>query len=42
LAEAQSNQIDIFELQPKSPGADDYLSLSDETINKINKLGKRR
>ncbi|MFV0516223.1 MAG: ParA family protein [Aminipila sp.] len=35
LAEAQSNQIDIFEHAPKSPGADDYLSLSDEIINKL-------
>jgi chromosome partitioning protein len=35
LAEAQSNQIDIFEHAPKSPGADDYSDLADEIKNKI-------
>ncbi|MDH6311208.1 chromosome partitioning protein [Dysgonomonas sp. PFB1-18] len=35
LAEAQSNQIDIFDHAPKSPGAEDYMNLAEEIIIKI-------
>lgn len=35
LAEAQSNQVDIFEHAPKSPGAEDYSNLAEEIITKI-------
>ena len=35
LAEAQSNQIDIFNHAPKSPGAEDYANLAEEIITKI-------
>jgi chromosome partitioning protein len=34
LAEAPANGLDIFRYQPKSYGAEDYLSLSKEILNK--------
>jgi chromosome partitioning protein len=33
LAESQANGKDIFDYQPKSRGADDYMSLVKEVIN---------
>jgi chromosome partitioning protein len=34
LAEAPSQGLDIFRYNPKSYGAEDYLSLSQEVINR--------
>jgi len=36
LAEAPANGLDIFRYNPKSYGAEDYLSLSKEIIKKVN------
>ena len=37
LAEAPAQRKDIFEYNPKSPGAEDYLNLSKELIERIDK-----
>lgn len=38
LAEAPAQGLDIFRYNPKSYGAEDYLSLSKELLNRVNKI----
>ena len=38
LAEAPAQRKDIFDYNPKSPGAEDYLNLSREFISRVENI----